>query len=345
MLQRVDRMEFPWAEPPAFGEPVEVAPGILWLRLPLPYALNHVNLYLFEEPGGYALFDTGLGDEASRALWTAVLDGPLKGKAITRLVVSHFHPDHAGLAGWLHDRFAPPLLMTQTEYLTVRLLQQPRDGRGEAHEAAHFRRTGLPAGDVDALLGRGLSYLRRTTGIAPFFEQLRPGGRIDLGGRSWTVLTGGGHAPEQAMLWCAADKLFLAADQVLARISPNVSVWAMQPAADPLGDYIGSLEALRDGIDPEALVLPGHNLPFRGLPARTGELLEHHDHRCDLIAAACAAEARTAAELIPVLFHRALDPHQLGFAVGETLAHVNFMVAQGRLGVEDRDGVSVYRER
>lgn len=344
MLQRLSQLEFPRTEPPAAGEVVEIAPGILWLRLRLPYALDHVNLYLFEDGDGWALFDTGLGDDASREAWERVLTGPLGGRPITRLVVSHFHPDHAGLAGWFHERFAPPLHMAATEYLTVRLLQQPRSDQGEAAEGAHFRARGLDEATVEALLGRGLSYLRRTTGIAPSFERLRHGDRLALGGRTWEVLTGGGHAPEQVMLWCAHDNLFLAADQVLARISPNVSVVSLMPNADPLGDYIASLEMLRDTITPEALVLPGHNLPFRGMHLRTRELLDHHEQRCDRIAAACAPAPRTCAEIVPVLFHRPLDPHQLSFAVGEAQAHINRMVRSRRL-VEDigAGGVSLYR--
>jgi len=164
------------------------------------------------------------------------------------------------------------------------------------------------------------------------------GDTLKIGGRAFAVLTGDGHAPEQVMLYCAAEKLFFAADQVLAKITPNVSVWAVDPHGDPLGLYLRSLRALNAELPPDALVLPGHQLPFHGLHARARELMAHHDERCAAIAAACRERPRSAAELVPVIFHHALDPHQMSFAFSEVLAHVNYMLGRGELAWADAAG-------
>lgn len=343
MKDDAELIRHPFSEAPDNGTVREVAPGVLWLRLPLPYALDHVNLYLFEEGDGWALFDTGLGDDVSRECWDRLLRGPLGGKPIVRLVVSHFHPDHVGLAGWLHERFAPPLHMTQSEYFYAKLLQQGRDPQTLEAQETFYQTGGLSPDEIQQMLGRGLSYLNRTTGLAPSFERMIPGQTMRLGGRDWRILTGGGHSPEQAMLYCAADRLFLAADQVIARISPNVSVSAMQPKADPLGLYLSSLAAIREEVAADSLVLSGHRLPFYGLDHRTRALEAHHVDRCAQIAEACRAKPLSCKELVPVLFRRALDSHQLSFAFGEALAHINHMVGRGELRTETRaDGVLAY---
>ena len=191
---------------------------------------------------------------------------------------------------------------------------------------------GLPADVTMQLLANGHRYLRMLTGLPPTFRRLVAGETLEIGGRQWEVLTGGGHAPEQVMLHCPADHMLLAADQIMARISPNISVQAMDPEGDPLGIYIRSLHNFRSTIAADTLVLPGHNLPFYGLHVRAGELLEHHESRCEAILDACRTEPRTAAEMVPVVFRRTIDdPHQMGFAFSEALAHINYLVRGGRL--------------
>ncbi|MEA2755260.1 MAG: hypothetical protein QOJ54_1549 [Aliidongia sp.] len=337
-------LRFPLAEPPPIGEPALVAPGIFWLRLALPFALDHVNLYLIEDGEGWAVFDTGLNDTPSRDAWGRVLSNFLGGRPITRMVVSHFHPDHVGLAGWLDQRFDARLYMSQTEYLMSRFLQMDRSVDVERCNVEFYRRAGLDATAIAQMLTRGHSYLKRTSGLRPNFTRLTAGDSIELGGREWQVLTGGGHAPEQVMLWCKADRLFLSADQVLAKISPNVSVQPVEPDANPLGRYLASLAQIRDQVPDEVLVLPGHNRPFCGLHARIEQLETHHHQRCDLIAAA-AREPLSCAAVVPVIFHRPLvDPHQLSFAIGEALAHLNYMLRLGVLtGEMDETGTLLYR--
>ena len=332
-------LRFPYAEPPPVGQPVTIAPGVLWLRMALPYALDHVNLYLIEDRDGWALFDTGISDEPSQEAWEQVLAGPLGGKPITRLIVSHFHPDHVGLAGWLDRRFDMPLYMSQAEYLMSRFLQMDHSEDLFDANVEFYRKSGLGPAAIEQVLTRGHNYLKRTTGLRPSFHRLTAGDMLELGGRDWHVLTGGGHALEQVMLWCKADRIFLAADQVLAKITPNVSVVPVEPEANPLGLYLASLADIRDEVPDDVLVLPCHNLPFQGLHTRIEQLEAHHLHRCDLIAAAATKAPVTCAETVPIIFHRPLqDPHQLSFALGEALAHLNYMLRIGALTASRDDG-------
>lgn len=329
----------PFAQPPQIGEVIEVAPGILWARLSLPFRLDHVNIYLIDDGDGWAVLDTGLGSNKTRAMWEALASGPLAGRRMTRLIVTHFHPDHIGLAGWMCERFDMPMLTSQTAWLgCINISLNP-----EALSAQHYRDFYLSHGMDDATAGvvmtQGHSYLRMVTPLPPTFRRLVAGDTLTIGGREFSVMTGDGHAPEQVMLYCAAERLFLASDQVLAKITPNVSVWAVDPQGDPLGLYIRSLKTLKAALPEDALVLPGHQLPFLGLHTRCDELISHHAARCEIIAAACAQKASSVAELVPVMFTRQLDPHQLSFAFSEVHAHVNYMVERGELAWERQGGI------
>ena len=327
---------FPYPTPPDLGAMTEVAPGILWVRLALPFRLDHVNIYLIEDGAGFAVVDTGIGNDATRAVWDALLAGPLKSRPLTRIIATHCHPDHVGMAGWLCEQFGTPLLMSQTEYLTsLNIFLDPEALNAEPY-SSFYRGHGLDPDTTEQLLTNGHRYLRMITGLPRTFRRLIAGEVLHVGGRGFAVLSGGGHSPEQVMLYCAADKLLLCADQVLARISPNISVQAMDPEGDPLGIYLRSLASLKSTIPADALVLPGHNLPFVGLHPRLDELTAHHEARCDAIFDACRERGHTGAELVPVVFGRLIDdPHQMGFAFSEALAHVNLLLRQGRLRFED----------
>ncbi len=322
---------FPVAEAPAPGEVIEIAPGILWARIPLPFRLNHINVYLIEDGNGWAVLDTGIDNEATRAIWSALVEGPLAGRPLTRLIVTHYHPDHIGLAGWLCERFGLPLLTSQTTYLGCLNISLSPGALDAKPYRDFYLRHGLDAATTQRVATQGHGYLKMVSGLPPTFHRLVAGDTLEIGGRSFDVLTGNGHAPEQVMLYCAADKLFLAADQVLAKITPNISVWAVEPDGDPLGLYLRSLRELKAQIAADVLVLPGHQLPFRGLHTRSDELIDHHRLRCAMIAEAARLAPRTAADLVPILFHRALDPHQMSFAFSEVLAHVNYMLRRGEL--------------
>jgi glyoxylase-like metal-dependent hydrolase (beta-lactamase superfamily II) len=337
-------LTFPAAIPPAPGSVTDIAPGIRWLRLPLPYRLDHVNIYLIENEGGWTALDSGLGDDACKEAWQAALAGPLKGQGLKSLIVSHFHPDHVGLAGWLCQRYGLELTMPRPEYLHSLVLQCAPANYGEDVFRPFYQRHGLSAEATEIVLSRGHEYLKRTTGVPASYHRIKHGDTLAVGARSFQVLTGGGHALEQAMLYRPEERLFLAADQVIARISPNVSVHPMEPNLDALGIYLTSLKAIRASVAPDVLVLPGHGLPFHGLHDRIEELLTHHALRCGEIAVGCQKAPLSVAEIVPVLFTRPLDAHQTGFAFGEVLAHVNHMLGRGELRLEtDTGGVDRYR--
>jgi glyoxylase-like metal-dependent hydrolase (beta-lactamase superfamily II) len=335
---------FPHTEPPGPGRLIEIAPGVQWFRLPLPYRLDHVNIYLIENDDGWTVLDTGLGTDACRTAWEAVLSGQMRGQRLTEMIVTHFHPDHVGLAGWLAERFGLSLSMPRPEYLYSLALQYAPGDLGADTHRPFYRRHGLSQEVTEAVLGRGHEYLRRTTGVPSTYHRIRHGDDLSVGARVFQVITGGGHALEQAMLNRQEERLFFAADQVIARISPNVSVYAMEPDLDALGIYLRSLSGLRDLVAEDVLVLPGHGLPFYGLHTRINELIEHHEQRCGAIAEACKLQALSVAELVPCVFQRELDEHQTGFAFGEVLAHVNHMLGRDQLVLETRgDAVDRYR--
>ena len=337
-------LTFPHRQPPRPGELIEITSGVQWMRLPLPYRLDHVNIYLLREGAGWRVLDTGLGTDECRAAWETALAGPLAGQGLTAMIVSHYHPDHVGLAGWLAKRFGLELSMPRPEYLYSLALQYAPGDLGADMHRPFYRRHGLSESVTDLVLSRGHEYLRRTTGVPTTYHRIQHGDTLTIGERRFNVLTGGGHALEQAMLVQADEKLFFAADQVIARISPNVSVQAMEPDLDALGIYLRSLRALREAVAPDVLVLPGHGLPFYGLHTRIDELIEHHGQRCGVIAEACRDHPLSVAELVPLVFHRELDAHQTGFAFGEVLAHVNHMLGRGELALEtDADGIDRYQ--
>ena len=268
-----EALDFAFPALPAPGHTIEVAPGILWARLALPFLLDHVNIYFIDDGKGWALIDTGLGNKATLAAWQPLLDTVLRDRPLTRIIATHFHPDHVGAAGFLLKRFDVPLVMSATEYLQCMNLHLDPG----ALEAEHYRRFyldhGLDAETTQSVVTGGHAYLRLLSGLPPTYHRVVAGDALRIGGREFDVLTGGGHSPEEIMLVCRADKLFFSADQVLAKISPNVSVSAVDPEGDPLGQYLRSLDALSGSIDRDVLVLPGHNPPFRGLHTRIAGLI------------------------------------------------------------------------
>jgi glyoxylase-like metal-dependent hydrolase (beta-lactamase superfamily II) len=337
-------LTFPFDLPPDPGTLTEVAPGVRWLRLPLPFRLDHVNIYLIRNGDGWTAVDTGLGTDACKNAWEAVLTGSLRGEGLTSLIVTHFHPDHVGLAGWLTGRFGLDMAMPRPEYLHSLLLQYAPADLGADVFRPFYQTHGLSTEAAEIVLSRGHEYLRLTTGVPASYHRIKHGDTLAVGGRDFRVLTGGGHSLEQAMLYRPAEKLFFAADQVIAKISPNVSVHPMEPDLDALGIYLRSLADVKANVAADVLVLPGHGLPFHGLHERIDALIDHHAARCAEIAAACKETPLSVAQILPYVFPRPLDAHQTGFAFGEVLAHVNHMLAEGTLRMEtDSAAVARYR--
>ena len=338
-------LNFPHSAAPGPSELTEVAPGVHWLRMPLPFALDHINLWLLDEGDGWTIVDTGLATEETRALWSRLLNERLEGRRVKRLLVTHFHPDHIGLAGWLAERLQVPLWCTETEWLFARMLSLDTTDGFVGNALEFYRRTGLDEAARGIFAGRGNSYRGRVSPIPYFFHRLVDGQLVRSGPNEWRVVVGRGHSPEHACLYSSRLDVLIAGDQVLPKISPNVSLWPQEPEADALGDYLASLAHLKTVIPASALVLPSHGLPFFGGHRRIDQLAAHHQARLSEVETACAT-ARTASEIVPVLFRRSLDAHQLGFAVGEALAHLQHLVRLGRLRRSERaDGVYLYGRR
>ncbi len=311
----------------AEGPVVPMAEGLMGFRLSLPFALDHVNLWLMRDGDGWTLIDTGIDNDATRAYWDERLGSLLQGLPLRRLIATHFHPDHMGLAGWLCERTGASFWATRTEWLTARALVH--DGSKAFGEAgSRFdHRAGLEPERIAARASRGNVYRTRASAPPSSYTRVRHDDELVIDGELWRVLIGRGHAPEMIALYSAERDLLIAADQVLQRISPNISVWPAEPEADPLADYIESLDAFR-ALPESALVLPSHGQPFYGLHARIDQLIEHHRDRLARTLEA-AGDGRTAVEIMPALFERELDAHQLGFALGEAVAHLNHLVFKG----------------
>jgi glyoxylase-like metal-dependent hydrolase (beta-lactamase superfamily II) len=337
-------LHFPVAVPPGPGEVRAIAPGVSWLRMPLPFALDHINLWLIEDGPGWTLVDAGYATEATRALWRRILTTSLGGRPIRRILVTHYHPDHIGLAQWLAEQCAAPLWATEKEWLYARVMS------GEAEDFAPLcrdfaRRAGLDERASALFAEHRNGYRRGVPSVPASFHRLADGMTVAIGERDWQVVVGEGHAPELACLYCAESQILIAGDQVLPRISPNVSLAPHEPDGDPLARYLASLQKLRAAVPAEALVLPSHNLPFYGLHRRIDELADHHALRCAEILDVCD-RPQSAVELVPLLFRRPLDRHQTVFALGEALAHLHYLVAQGEIErAAGGDGVDRFLRR
>lgn len=303
-----------------------MAPGIKWLRMPLPFRLDHINLYLLEDDKGWTVVDAGIGLDRTRELWHGVLDGELGGKPVTRVIVTHFHPDHMGNAHWLTERCGIDLWCSQAEWLMAQLAW--RTGGDLDMRRAYYDRNGVSDAHLAMLRQRGQHYPKVVPSVAPSFYGVRDGDTLTIGERTWEALTVFGHSPEQVILYSREQSLLISGDQILPKITTNVSVWSDQPLGNPLRLYLGSLERFR-GMADETLVLPSHGLPFHGLQGRLARLRAHHDERLAQTLDALG-EPKTGAEVLPILFSRDLDTHQFGFAFGETLAHLHYLEWQDR---------------
>lgn len=324
----MNALEFP---PPAPGEAREVAEGILWIRMPMPWRLDHVNVYALDDGDGWTVVDTGLGTRGTRALWEAILAGPLSGRPVRRVVATHHHPDHIGLVGWFADQGAE-VLATRTAWLSARMLVLDVQDRPHPRQVAFWRAAGM-AEEMCAKRAteRPFNMADVCHPLPPGFRRLVDGGRVTMGGRDWAIRFGQGHAPDHATFW--TDGLVLAGDQCLARISPNISVHATEPEADPLGEWLEACDRLAAGAG-EELVLPGHEAPFRGPAARLRQMAANHRSALDRMVAGLT-RPRAAAACFPLLFRRPIAAEEYTLALGETLAHLNRLRAEARVVREE----------
>lgn len=327
---------------PEQGELIAIAPGLGWARLPIPGSLKHINVWVLEDGEGVALVDTGMNLDACRDAWDALFAGPLAGRAVTRIICTHFHPDHIGLAGWLAERFAVRLWMTGEEWLFARMLAADVRDRPPAEAIDYWRAAGWSAERIAAEEAKGWGrFSSYVTPVPVSFVRLADGDTLDVGGRAWRVVTGNGHCPEHACLVDDEAGLLIAGDQVLPRITSNVSLSLSEPEGDPLGDWLASIAKLRTLPD-RLLVLPSHGEPFTGLHARLDALDHGHRDRLDALHGRLAEPAR-AVDCFATLFARRIEDNMLGLATGEAMAHLRRLEVEGRAVREVRDGVHWYR--
>lgn len=333
------QLDYPFGDTlPDVGMLFEVAPGVKWLRMGLPFALNHINLWLLEdefesETGivrGWTAIDCGIANDATRAAWENIFATQLNGLPIVRVICTHCHPDHVGLADWICSRWNVPLWMTTGEYTFARMMSAALPGSDGTAIFPFFKLHGLADPHMlQELEGRRSYYPTLVPSVPTSYIRMHDNQSFRIGRHAWRVITGFGHAPEHAALYCEELNVLISGDMVLPRISTNVSVFAIEPESNPVQQYLDSLLKYKD-LPEDTLVLPSHGKPFRGLHVRIQQLFDHHAARLEEVVAACATP-QSAADIVPIMFRRPLDAHQLSFALGEALAHLHKLWRDGIL--------------
>jgi glyoxylase-like metal-dependent hydrolase (beta-lactamase superfamily II) len=331
---------------PGTGDIMPIVPGLNWVRVHVPGPLKHVNCWLLDDAddrgAGVAMVDTGMNTIPARDGWKAVFKGPLAGVRVTKMIGTHFHPDHIGLAGWMHDRHDCPILMTRGEWLSTMMLRADARDAMPAEVMAMRVAAGWSADQIAEAAKSGWSGFRHIVTAMPLsYTRLKDGDTLPIGGQQWRVVVGSGHSPEHACLWNEQAGILIAGDQVLPRISPNVSLGVTEPNADPLGEWFASIAKLK-ALPGDLLVLPGHGDPFTGLHARLDAMAREHHERLDELYA-FLEDGKRAIDVFGRLFRRAIGPDMLGMATGEAFAHLRRLEVEGRAVKDVRDGVWWYR--
>ncbi|MFS1702189.1 MBL fold metallo-hydrolase [Alteromonas sp. AMM-1] len=325
---------------PASGEWTLLSEDLWWLRMPLPFELDHINLYVLEDTNGIVVVDTGLSSRRSKAIWQACFEQ--FNKPLLAVVVTHMHPDHCGLVGWLCREFDVPLYMSALEYFAARSIFGPNPGADLTTDKRYFQRAGVEQSIIDQHVKPRESY---TEGVEPLplaFRRLKHGETLQVAGKSWLIMTFAGHSPEHVCLYNCEQKLLIGGDQILPQISPNIGVYSQEPEANPLADYFTSLSALAE-MPADTLVLPSHNVPYIGLPHRAVELRQHHQAQLDALETFCETP-RSLVECLPVMYKRPLTGRHMFFAVAECLSHLNYLMYASRLvRTESNAGVYLYQ--
>jgi glyoxylase-like metal-dependent hydrolase (beta-lactamase superfamily II) len=337
------KLRYPFPAAPEGGQTLDVAPGVKWVRMPLPFSLAWINLWLIQDEGGWALVDTGIATEQTRELWRKLFDEALQGAPITKLICTHMHPDHVGLAGWITRKFDCPLLISRLEYVTCRMLLADTGREAPEDGVRFYRAAGWDEDNLDSYRVRFGGFGKAVSRLPDSFVRLSDGDTIRIGPHEWRIVTGNGHSPEHVCLWQPELKVLISGDQVLPRISSNVSVFPTEPQADPLSDWLASCAKLRDGLPADLLVLPAHNEPFYGLHERMSELIEGHERALARVLKRVQQSPRRAVDLFTALFGRAIGPDLIGMATGESIAHLNCLAARGLVARRTAtDGVVFY---
>jgi glyoxylase-like metal-dependent hydrolase (beta-lactamase superfamily II) len=335
-------LTYPMGTPPLPGQSCEVAPGVHWLRMSLPLALDHINLWALEDGDGWTLVDTGIRTDEIASAWQNIMSGLMADRTVKRVICTHMHPDHIGMAGWLTRRFDCRLWISRLEYLTCRTLVSDMAREAPADAIRFYLAAGWDAEAIERYKTRFGTFGKMIYALPDSYRRITDGEEILIGGRVWRVVVGRGHSPEHACLYCPELSVLISGDQVLPKITSNVSVFPTEPDADPLTDWLESLASIRLRIPDEVLVLPSHNEPFRGLHARIEQLIQGHEQALLRLREALA-ERKTAADIFSILFRRRVSGELLTMATGESVAHMNCLIHRGQAVREtDESGVAWY---
>ena len=339
-------LTYPWGRGvnPVAGEPERVAEGVYWARFTMPMSLDHINLWLLEDDDGWTVVDTCLNIPSARETWEKLFTGFMQDKPVKRVICTHLHPDHVGLAGWLTERFDCELWMSREEFLMCRAMAADT-GRSAPDVAIHFyEAAGYDGEQLQRYRAKFGNFGKAIAPLPDSFRRLVDRETITIGGRYWQVIVGSGHSPEHTALYCPALKLLISGDQVLPRITPNVSVFPTEPKGDPLKEWLRSSARIREILPDDVLVLPAHEAPFFGLHVRMSQLIETHKRDLKSLFD-YLPEPRRAIDCFPALFKREIDADSLGLATGETIAHLNCLLNRHRVTrTRDAQGVDWYEQ-
>jgi glyoxylase-like metal-dependent hydrolase (beta-lactamase superfamily II) len=343
---RKPALVYPFEAPPPRGRTTEVAPGVHWIRMPLPYALNHINLWALDDGEGWAIVDTGVSTDETAAVWRELFANAPDQRPLTRVFVTHMHPDHVGMAGWLTRKFGVRLWMTRLEYLTCRVTVSDTGREAPPDGTAFYRRAGWSDAAIENYRVRFGNFGKHIHALPDSYRRIRDDETLQIGAHAWRVIVGNGHSPEHACLHCPDLKVLISGDQVLPRISSNVSVYPIEPDADPMADWLASLAKLKREVPDDVLVLPAHNECFRGLHARVDSLARGQALALERLRRSLAQPKR-AIDVFSALFARPIgeaDVPLLGMATGESVACLNHLLHRGEVSRDiDSDGVAWYR--
>ncbi len=341
--EKPTRVEYVFDSKPEPGEAMDIAPGIKWLRLPLPFALDHINVWLLRDGDGWALVDTGLFTNTTREIWKYVFETHLDNETLTRLLVTHLHPDHVGCAGWLARKFGIDLWMSRDEYLLCRVLVADTGKPAPPEGLRFYSRAGFSTESLDRYMEHFGAFGRVVSPLPESYRRLREGMTLQIGQHHWEVIIGRGHSPEHACLYCRELNLLISGDQILPTISSNVSVYPTEPAANPLGFWFDSLEKLLKFLPADVTVLPAHGKPFTGAHVRLRQLIAEHETGLEKLREICA-EPRRALDVFPALFKSRINDRNLIMATGEAISHLNYLLEKGEMTrIRDADGVDWYQ--
>ena len=325
------QIQTPWKQPPSHGEALEVVDGLFWMRLPLPMKLDHVNVYALDDGDGWTLIDTGIGSLETKEIWGVLLEGPLNRKPLKRVILTHHHPDHVGLAGWFQSDHGVEIWATRTAYLMARILKLDISDEPSQETLKFWQRAGMDTKILaERASGKTFNFANTVSPLPLGYKRIGQDDVLNMGGRDWTVHIGNGHAPEHATFWSHSDNLVIAGDQIISSISPNLGVYVTEPEADPVGEWLESCERLSRIANEQHVVFSGHKLPFSGLPLRYKQLIENHHSALQRLLK-FLDEPHSAAECFLALFKRRIRKDEYGLALVESIGHLNNLFKEGKV--------------